>query len=968
VRQILTARGMNPERFRQVYELYHAALERQPAERAELLAQTDPELRREVESLLGQQGGGLLDHPAWEGAASLLSDPTRTQFSPGMQLGPYRIEGPLGSGGMGEVYRALDTRLDRKVAIKVSAREFSGRFEREARAISALNHAHICTLYDIGPNYLVMEFVEGQTLAARLNKGPLPVELVLRYGAEITDALAEAHSRGIIHRDLKPANVMLTKGGVKVLDFGLAKFTQPDSSEVKRDEIETASHVVMGTPAYMAPEQALGKELDERADLFSFGVVLYEMATGTRPFQGDTPPAMIDAILHQVPARPAQVNPSLPAGLSQIIERALEKDLEVRYQTASGIRADLKRLIRDMGSGVVASAPLAIVAPGRRRSYIVAWVVILTAVSAGLIWWTTRTLRSRPQPALIQLTTDAGLAIDPALSPDGKMVAYASDRSGDGNLDIWVRQVGGGEPIRLTQGPANKNEPSFSPDGTKIVFHSERDGAGAYVVSALGGRARKIAPDGLGPKFSPDGSQIAYWSGEIGGGAGFSIRDQNEIFVVSSEGGVPKRLRPDFLGAAYPSWAPDGKHLLFLGNRDEKLPAEESIDWWVTPLDQNPAIPTGAFRAMREDKLTGPFLVYPWALIGPTWQPDGDSLIFSAHSGDSRNLWRIAISPKTWKASSRPQRLTSSSAIEEGPSVAVGGGGSVKVAFASLSENTNVWSLPLDGNAGVVTGEPHQLTRDSGRDFHPSLSADGREMVFVSDRSGAQEIWMRNLKTGEDSMLTASRVEKFEPHFSPDGTKVSFSAVPNWDVYLVSTNGGAAETICRRCGEMTGWSPDGRYLIGNPLEGQLILAEVASRRRIDLLALSRRWFAGGSFSPDGRWITFQDVTKGWERIAPFQGETPAPESVWTSVSSELREWSPDGTVVYGRSDHDGFNCIWAQRLDRATKHPVGPLLPIFHAHRARLGIDGCSVGKKMIVFSMTERISNIWMAELDNQK
>jgi Tol biopolymer transport system component len=336
----------------------------------------------------------------------------------------------------------------------------------------------------------------------------------------------------------------------------------------------------------------------------------------------------------------------------------------------------------------------------------------------------------------MQLTTDTGLTTDPALSPDGKLLAYASDRSGEGNLDIWVRQIGGGEPIRLTQDLADEREPTFSPDGTMIAFRSEKEGGGIYVVSALGGPSRKIAPEGRRPRFSPDGSQIAYWSGTIGGGAAFSARNYCRIFVVASAGGAPRQVRPDFVGAAYPEWAPDGKHLLFVGNRDEKLPVDENIDWWVTPLDEGPAIATGAFRATQKEGLTGPFLVYPWALIAPVWETRGGSLIFSARSGDSRNLWRLGISTKTWKVTGLPQRLTSSPTIEESPSVALVADGSVKIAFASLSENTDIWSLPLEANTGKVTGELRQLTRDTTADFHPSLSADGKKVAFVSAHSG----------------------------------------------------------------------------------------------------------------------------------------------------------------------------------------------------------------------------------------
>src|SRR5579864_6278679 len=269
------AKAVNPERLSQVEELYHAARERPPEDRAELLAQADPELRREVESLLVQDGESVLDRPAMEVAAKLLEDSSAERLSVGAQLGPYKIESSIGAGGMGEVYKARDTRLGRAVAIKVSSQQFSTRFEREARAISALNHPHICTLHDIGPDYLVMELVEGETLAERLKHGALPIESVLRYGAQIADALAAAHAQGIIHRDLKPGNIMLTKSGVKVLDFGLAKSPQ--------DESLTDIQVVMGTLAYMAPEQREGKACDARTDIYALGLVLYEMATGKRP-------------------------------------------------------------------------------------------------------------------------------------------------------------------------------------------------------------------------------------------------------------------------------------------------------------------------------------------------------------------------------------------------------------------------------------------------------------------------------------------------------------------------------------------------------------------------------------------------------------------------------------------------------------------------------------------------------------
>jgi eukaryotic-like serine/threonine-protein kinase len=308
---------MTPQRFQQIEELYHAARGTTGAERAALLEQTDPELRREVEALLGQPGGGeFLDRPALENAPELLEDSTVTELTAGDCLGPYRIEGKVGQGGMGAVFRAVDTRLGRAVAIKTTHERFSVRFEREARAISSLNHPYICTLHDVGPNYLVMELVQGETIAARLKSGPLPVKTAILYASQIAAALAEAHGKGIIHRDLKPGNIMIAKSGIKVLDFGLAKLAL--------DETVTASDMSMGTPAYMAPEQREGKPADARTDIYSFGCVFYEMLTGRR----------VGAQRKHLPSRP----------LEKIVSRCLEEDPGRRWQSASELERELDKV------------------------------------------------------------------------------------------------------------------------------------------------------------------------------------------------------------------------------------------------------------------------------------------------------------------------------------------------------------------------------------------------------------------------------------------------------------------------------------------------------------------------------------------------------------------------------------------------------------------------------------------------
>ena len=567
-------------------------------------------------------------------------------------------------------------------------------------------------------------------------------------------------------------------------------------------------------------------------------------------------------------------------------------------------------------------------------------------------------------PSLTRLTWDSGLTTDPALSWDGKLLAYASDRSGEAQLDIYVQQVGGGSPLRLTQGPGDKRHPSFSPDGTTIAFDS---GDGIYIVSTLGGSTRRIAAEGQAPQFSPDGESIAYSIGSAIG-AGLSVPGQARMYVVASTGGAPRQLRSDFIAALWPIWAPDGQHLLFLGYPDASKPPEETVDWWVTPLTSGPATRTGALERTRGAKLAGDSQIYPWALAAPTWEPDGRGLVFYARSGDSINLWRIAISPTTFEAAGVPQRLTSGLTREEGPSVASGIRGAIRIAFASIDETFTVWSLPINSTEGKVTGDLQQLTHNAEGGSMPNISRDGTKLVFISIRPSNQEVWIKDLRTGEESALTASRVNKYCPTISPDGSLVSFNELPSDNVYVVPSNGGVAENVCTGCGEATGWSSDGKRILGNTSDGKAWVLDVATRTRTDLLA-TRRWTATWRFSPDNRWFSFIVVGKDTFRayIARVD-DAPVPEGKWIEIMNNGDEeaWSHDGNLLYGQSERDGHLCIWAQRVHPTTRQPVGAPFAVFHAHSPRRPLapeNILSITTNKIVFGMAERTGNIWMAE-----
>ena len=514
-------------------------------------------------------------------------------LSAGTRLGPYQIAYQLGAGGMGEVYRATDTRLDRTVAIKVLPEHLADdpqrreRFEREAKAVSSLNHPHICTLHDIGEqdgiHYLVMEYLDGHTLQRRLENGRLPLDEALEYAIQIADALDKAHRQGVVHRDLKPGNIMLTKSGTKLLDFGLAKL-KGDTAEVSplsqmstQDASRplTAEGTILGTLQYMAPEQLESKEADARTDIFAFGAVVYEMVTGKKAFEGTSQASLIGSILKDDPQPMDELEESTPHTLDRVVRASLSKDLDDRWQTASDVMRELKWIAEDTQRSTTLQASEAV----RRRPWsawsVVAVLALLVFIfgsdAISLLIDNVGTTLVRPENrggggSILQLTDNPSVEAWPSFSPDGRSVVYASNASGD--WDIYLQRVGGRNAINLTEdSDANDDSPVLSPDGERIAFHSIRSGVeGIFLMGATGESVRRLTGDeGSNPAWSPDSSRIVYGKGA---GAAIAFNPESragrnaELWIVDLEQEESQLLETG-RDSVQPSWSPNGYRIAF---------------------------------------------------------------------------------------------------------------------------------------------------------------------------------------------------------------------------------------------------------------------------------------------------------------------------------------------------------------------------------------------------------------------
>ena len=753
---------MNAERLQQIDKIYHAALEQKPGERDGYLARIcgdDADLRREVESRFAHTS---------EPTASLPHDGPPDGgmvLQPGARLGPYAIVELLGQGGMGRVYRGLDTRLDRPVAIKVSAKRFGGQFEREARAISALNHAHVCTLYDVGPDYLVMELVEGETLAARLQKGPLPVDQVLRYGGQIASALAVAHSRGIVHRDLKPANIMITPAGIKVLDFGVAK--SPDTHS------GTAIDEIVGTLAYMAPEQFAGQECDARTDIFALGLVLYEMATGKRL----SPPREKASVAEPLTGEGSLLNAVSPQ-LARVVQRCVERDAERRWASAAEIGMALEPS---------PSRP----ATGWRVRLAAAVGIALLAVAA--VIGALSILRKNPDPAMRSspFTTFPGGQYEPAFSPDGTRVAFVWDGEKAGIFNVYTKAVGGGDPRRVTAGAVSEGSPCWSPDGSRIAFvryAAAPEEAGVFVVPASGGSPKKLTSVFPLPHifdrhldWSPDGRYLAVTDKE-------SAERPFRIFLIAAETGERHAVtdpRNANTGDTGPAFAPDSKSLLF-----RRTVSARVADIFVV------AITGGEPRRLTHDSQ---------AVGGFAWTADGREIVFYSNRGNNSGLWRVAV------RGGEPRLIPSLGLRADFLSIARNG---QRLAYSHWFSDTNIWQFhPAPGGLG----EARKLIASTREDRSPQYSPDGARIAFRSDRSGSNEIWVSDSNGEHGSQLTNfGGPLTGSPRWSPDGAWIAFDSRPmgNGDIFVVPSGGGAARRITFDGADdvIPSWSNDGRWI------------------------------------------------------------------------------------------------------------------------------------------------------------
>ena len=835
-------------------------------------------------------------------------------FGSGARLGPYEILSPLGAGGMGEVYKARDTRLERIVAIKVlpshlsSSPEVRQRFEREAKTISALSHPHICALYDVGNQdgveYLVMEYLEGETLADRLAKAPLALEQTLRYGIEIADALDRAHRQGIVHRDLKPGNVMLTKSGVKLLDFGLAKAMAPMSAQSSVTALPTMAGstpltqegTILGTFQYMAPEQLEGSEADARTDIFAFGAVLYEMASGRKAFTGKSQASLISSIMSLDPQPISSVQPMSPPALDRVVKTCLAKDPDERWQSAHDVASELKWIAQ--GDSPIGLPPAAIARRTRRERFALslaafAFLAALAGIGAAIYFGQGARLASRLVRASVLPPESWSFGPSIALSPDGRELAFVAT-STDRKATLWVRPIDSltARPLPDTEGASY---PFWSPDSRFLGFFAKGK---LKKIEASGGPSQTIcdAPIGRGGSWSPDGVII------------FAPRNRAPIHRVSASGGSATPVT-QFEGKEgshrWPWFLPDGRHFLFLvlgggegggrifvGSLDSKE-KQRVLDFGGAPGSNAVYAAPGYLLYVRESNL----LARPFDASRLTTRGEpvlvGDQALYTpgvVHADFSASQQGVIAYRKSTAASSR--------------------------------------LLWIDRNGKEIgsIGEP-------GYYRSPRVSPDGRKIsvILLDPRSQAGDIWIYGAERESATRFTFQPGVYRGNAWAPDGQRLAFAFLRSLEL---KSNGGNEEKLVDSGSLQTvsDWSSDGRYLLYSEITVEsgadlLSLPLSGDRKPVTLLATPFNE-GGGHFSFDGKWVAYVSDESGRDEVYVRPFLRPGAAVRISTGGGRSPRWRRDGKEIYYMADDRN---LMAVELKEGAEIEIGQIRPLFQA-------------------------------------